>query len=47
MGSDLKYLCLYDEPIKMVINDKPPTYQEIEAESLPQKTLIDKNESIP
>jgi hypothetical protein len=47
MGSDLKYLCLYDEPIKMVINDKPPTYQELEAESLPQKTSIDKNESIP
>lgn len=47
MGSDLKYLCLYDEPIKLVINDKPPSYQELQAEQLPQKTDIDKKEFIP
>lgn len=28
-GSDLQYLKLYDEPVKMMINDKPPTYDEL------------------
>lgn len=48
MGSDLKYLCLYEEPVKLVINDeKPPSYQELQAEPLPLKVDIEKNESIP
>jgi len=41
MGSDLKYLCLYDEPIKLVINDKPPNYQDVHDGSLPLKVNID------
>jgi len=31
-GSDLKYLCLYEEPVKLVIDDKLPTYEELEAQ---------------
>lgn len=53
-GSDLKYLCLYEEPIKLVIDEKLPTYEELEAEiaqKCPKKTnndFVDNNkESIP
>ncbi|XP_054161381.1 transmembrane protein 59-like [Oppia nitens] len=39
-GSDLKYLCLYEEPVKVIIDDKLPTYEELEAQNeLTVKTI--------
>ncbi|CAG2104040.1 unnamed protein product [Medioppia subpectinata] len=41
-GSDLKYLCLYEEPVKLMIDDKLPTYEELEA----QKQFTESNDII-